>query len=164
MAIPAQDAPARSPLFRLPAAGLFALILALGACASFHDPLCPSQGQSVVETIYFGTNIRNAEGKLVGTVKPDAWAVFLDQTVTPLFPKGLTWWTASGQWRASSGALDRELSYVLQIVHAAGEDENRAVHAIVKKYIKDFDQESVMWVRSRECVSIYGKERVMGTF
>ena len=146
------------------AVGLLALALLTGACASFQEAPCTPQGQSAVETIYFGTNIRNTEGKLVGAVKPEAWAVFLEQTVTPLFPKGLTWWTASGQWRSSSGALDRELSYVLRIVHATSEDEDRAIHAIVKKYIKDFDQESVMWVRSRECVSIYGKERIMGTF
>lgn len=164
MATPMQDAPARPRLLRVPATGLVTLLLALTACASFHESPCTPQGQSAVETIYFGTNVRNAEGKLVGTVKPEAWAAFLEQTVTPLFPKGLTWWTASGQWRSSSGALDRELSYVLRIVHAAGEDEDRGVHAIVKKYIKDFDQESVMWVRSRECVSIYGKERIMGTF
>jgi hypothetical protein len=164
MAILMQDAPVRSQSCRMPAAGLFTLILALGACTAFHESPCTPQGQSSVETIYFGTNVRNAEGKLVGTVKPEAWAAFLEQTVTPLFPKGLTWWTASGQWRSSSGALDRELSYVLRIVHATSEDEDRAVHAIVKKYIKDFDQESVIWVRSRECVSIYGKERIMGIF
>jgi hypothetical protein len=164
MATLVQNAPVRPQLLRMPAVGLFTLILALGACASFHESPCTPQGQSAVETIYFGTNIRNAEGKLVGEVKPEAWAAFLDQTVTPLFPKGLTWWRASGQWRLSSGALDREPSYVLRIVHAASEDEDRAVQAVVKKYIKDFDQEAVMWVRSRECVSTYGKERIMGTF
>ena len=158
------NTPVRSQLFRMPAAGLFALILATGACASVHDSLCTPQGQSVVETLYFGTNMRNPAGALVGTVKPEAWAAFLDQTVTPLFPKGLTWWTASGQWRSSSGALDREGSYVLQIVHAAGEEANRSVHAIVKKYMNDFEQESVTRVRSSECVLFYGKESLMGTF
>jgi uncharacterized protein DUF3574 len=165
MATPAAGVPALAQLFRLPAVCLFTLILvALEACTSFQEAPCVPEGQSLVETIYFGTNIRNQEGALVGKVKPEAWAVFLDQTVTPLFPKGLTWWTASGQWRSSGGALDRELSYVLRIVHATGEDEDRAVHAIVKKYIKDFEQESVMWVRSKECVSVYGKKSLVGTF
>jgi len=164
MATRPPDTPARAQVLRLPAVSLFALILAAGACASVHDSPCTPQGQSVVETLYFGTNMRNPAGALVGTVKPEAWAAFLDQTVTPLFPKGLTWWTASGQWRSSSGALDREGSYVLQIVHATGEKADRAVHAIVKKYMKDFEQESVTRVRSSECVLFYGKESLMGTF
>jgi nitrous oxide reductase len=86
-------------------------------------------------------------------ISQDTWSGFIDQTVTPNFPEGLTSWSASGQWRMADGAIVREPSYVLQLTHAASEERDQAVTRIMDQYKNRYRQEAVMRVRSTACVS-----------
>lgn len=101
----------------------------------------------VSELLYFGTK------KLGGTVTADAWQAFLEDFVMPRFPQGLSVWQASGQWKSDAGPIINEASYVLNIVHAGGASEDQALKEVVSAYKIKFQQESVLRVRGKVCVS-----------
>ena len=127
-----------------------ALVLALTAvaCASV-EPVCRSgERRAVTESLYFGT------ARPGGVVSAEEWRDFVNQVATPRFPSGLTSWPASGQWRGASGVIEREASYVLQIIHPDGGTDERAIEEIVREYRKRFEQEAVLRVRSTACVSL----------
>src|SRR5215207_8742955 len=85
------------------------LLLALAGCAASSLPIRPSAGaceagdQSMVrDTLYFGRNRPNG-----GAVREAEWRRFLNETITPRFPDGLTVVKATGQWRDASGQIER---------------------------------------------------------
>jgi Protein of unknown function (DUF3574) len=107
----------------------------------------PGETRTIVESLYFGTH------KPGGEVTPAEWNAFLAEVVTSRFPDGLTVWSAAGQWRGESQAIEREPSYVVQIAHADSPERDTAIRAIVAEYERRFQQEAVMRVRSATCVS-----------
>ena len=100
----------------------------------------------VNEYLYFGTSSPN------GNVNDDQWTRFLAETVTPRFPDGLTHWRASGQWRSEAG-INLEDSYVLNILREDTEITDTRIAEITATYKKLFDQESVLRVSEKSCVS-----------
>ena len=135
------------PLHRL--AFIAALPALLAACASMHSLGCRQGEQALVQdTLYFGTG--KPQG---GVVTPQEWDGFLGDIVTPRFPQGLSVLPASGQWRGADGAIVRESSYLLQLVHPDDKTSDQAVNAIVASYKSQFQQEAVLRARSRACVS-----------
>ncbi len=135
------------PLSRIGVA--VALVLALTACASTHHHVCKAGEQAALhDSLYFGT------AKPDGVVTPKEWAEFLRSTVTPRFPQGLTVWQASGQWRSSDGAILREASHVLNLVHPNDETSEKAVLEIVAAYKSRFQQEAVLRVKAHACASL----------
>ncbi|AKJ29448.1 DUF3574 domain-containing protein [Caldimonas brevitalea] len=125
-----------------------ALALALGACASVPPPDCRTGEQpAIADTLYFGT------ARPGGTVSREAWEMFVNREVTPRFPKGLTSWQASGQWQGANGAIERETAHVLQVVHPDSAAGDRAIRDLVSLYKTSFEQEAVLRVRTRACVS-----------
>ena len=125
-----------------------AMALALTACASTHHHVCKAGEQVALhDSLYFGTAKPN------GVVTPEEWAEFLRSTVTPRFPQGLTVWQASGQWRSSDGAILREESHVLNLVHPSDEPSEKAVLEIVAAYKSRFQQDAVLRVKAHACAS-----------
>jgi len=109
---------------------------------------CPAgREQAVSDLLYFGTT------KPGGTVSLKEWSAFLWEVVTPRFPKGFTAWQAYGQWKPDNGDVQREVSYVLNIVHAEDEITEAGIRAVVEAYKQRFHQESVLRVSSPSCVS-----------
>ena len=134
------------PTYRVVA--IVVLALALDACASMHQHPCDNgEGASVHDSLYFGT------AKPGGAVTPEEWAEFLEGAVTPRFPQGLTVWQASGQWRGSDGAVLREASRVLSLVHPNDAPSEKAVLEIVAAYKSRFHQEAVLRVKAHACTS-----------
>jgi len=122
-----------------PRHALLALALAVPACApALHTSVAR---RVVVERLFFGRNVQGTPA-----VTDSAWAVFLAEVVTPRFPGGFTQWPASGQWRGEGGRLEREGSYVLELVHAASTRADSAVAAIINEYQRRFAQEAVLRV------------------
>lgn len=130
---------------RISSSGPLVLLL-LGGCADIRQACPIGEHPAVTESIYFGTN------KPGGIVTPEEWAVFVNETVTPAFPEGLTSWAASGQWRMASGAIERETTRILQLTHDDSPPRNQVIQALVEKYKQDFHQEAVLRVRSRTCI------------
>ncbi len=129
---------------------LMPALVAVGACASapVPAPACPRGQQAMTaELLYFGTAMPQ------GSISAEDWRAFVDEVVTPRFPDGLTYWAASGQWKSPAGALVREPSYVLDIVHAPDLRSDVAIAEIVDGYKKRFQQESVLRVSSAACVA-----------
>lgn len=134
------------PVSRIAAA--FAIPFALGACASLHDSGCDiGEHSAIQDSLYFGT------GKPNGAVTREEWAAFLETTVTPRFPQGLSVTEASGQWRGADGAIVREATHLLHLVHPNDAANEQSVAAIVAAYKAQFQQEAVLRVKANACVS-----------
>ena len=125
-----------------------ALSIAASACTSLGEPRCAANEQSAVQdSLYFGT------GRAVGVVTSEEWSKFLEVAVTPRFPQGLTVSQASGQWRGADGSIVRESTYVLHLLHPSDAQSEAAVAAIVAAYKAQFQQEAVLRVRAKACMS-----------
>jgi hypothetical protein len=127
--------------------GIAVFGLAVGACAPLPPqpaPPPPAEPASVSDRLYFGRNIPGG-----GTVTERDWAQFLAEVVTPRFPAGLTVWRAEGQWREQSGAIVKEQSFVLELIHGPDPAAERAVQEIAAEYKRRFRQEAVLRVRDR---------------
>jgi hypothetical protein len=125
-----------------------AVTLTLAACVSPQHLSCrPGEQLRVLDTLYFGTHSPR------GTVTADEWRKFLDTTVTPRFPQGLTVSQASGQWRGADGTIVRESTYVLSLIHPDGAPSEAAIAEIMGSYKSAFEQESVLRSRAETCAS-----------
>ena len=98
-------------------------------------------------TLYFGS------ARPKGSVSELEWQLFLRDEVTSRFPDGLTVWDAEGQWRAPQGVLEHERTKVLLLVHADTAAARAAVLAVIERYRKIFEQQSVLWETAKVCVA-----------
>lgn len=121
---------------------------ALSGCSVLPASKCaPTEQVFVNETLYFGTSTPD------GVVSAQQWADFLNDVVTPRFPRGFSSWPASGQWQSANGRIIRENSHVLAIDHRDDSRSNAAVSDIMALYRSEFHQEAVLRVRAEACVS-----------
>lgn len=115
------------------------VILTFPACA----PALRTGGAEdvVVEQLFFGRNLRGQQ-----VVSDSAWSHFLAEVVTPRFPDGLTVFQAAGQWRGADGKIEREASFILELVHAFSAAANSNIVFIITEYKRRFQQEAVLRV------------------
>ena len=112
------------------------------------DPQCgPSASLQVRTTLYFGLT------RPKGAVSELEWQLFLRDEVTTRFPDGLTVWEAEGQWRRPDGVVGHERSKVLLLVHADTAAARASLRAVIDRYRKTFEQQSVLWETSRVCAA-----------
>jgi Protein of unknown function (DUF3574) len=78
---------------------------------------------------------------------------FVDTKVTPRFPAGLTVIEGFGQFLDSTGQTAREGSRLLVLLYKFNAKNNAAIEAIRQDYIDAFQQQSVLRVDERSCVS-----------
>ncbi len=129
--------------------GALLLFVSLTGCGAMSTIPCKDdESPAVQELLYFGTETPS------GHVTPEAWTQFLSEIVTPRFPDGLSVWQASGQWRSASGAVIREPSYVLSLVHPDDAAPRKAVQEIIASYKMRFQQEAVLRVKAHTCRSL----------
>jgi hypothetical protein len=141
-------------LRRLPIRPLL-LCLALAGCvptmpAAAPVPAAAAREAWVSDRMYFGRCIPGG-----GTVSDEAWAAFLREVVTPRFPDGLTVLHGEGQWRDSLGAVVREQTVVVEILHPADGRSDAALEEIAAEYKRRFRQEAVMRVRAPAVVEFF---------
>ena len=118
---------------------------AIDAPKGAPDSSCGAAAPQVRTTLYFGT------ARPKGSVSELEWQMFLRDEVTARFPDGLTVWEAEGQWKQPGGAIGHERSKVLLLVHPDTSDARASVQAVIAKYRKSFEQESVLWETARVC-------------
>jgi hypothetical protein len=116
------------------------LVVVLGGCASIPRTT-PATTRYQLDRLYFGRAIADT-----GLVSDSAWAVFVREVVTPRFPAGITFWRGEGQWRSSTGAVVREPSVVLEVIHAPSQSAEDALQAVILEYERRFLQEAVLRV------------------
>jgi hypothetical protein len=120
----------------------------LTACSSTYIISCKDGDQLAIhDSLFFGTAKPN------GVVTSEDWAEFLANKVTPRFPQGLTSSRASGQWRGADGEIVYEDSHVLQLLHPNDAASEQAIREVVETYKIQFQQESVLRIRSHACAS-----------
>ena len=96
-----------------------------------------------------------------GTSKPDGTAVtdeqfktFLDASVTPRFPDGLTLLTGYGQFKVESGVIVQERSHVLILFYPPSvRDAEQKIEIIRTEYKNAFGQESVLRADSNAAIA-----------
>jgi len=93
--------------------------------------------------LFFGT--AKADGTVVTDVE---FNLFIDDTVTPRFPDGLTLLKADGQFRDSTGTIVKEASFVLILLYPVEGflESSRKINVIREVYKDTFLQESVLRV------------------
>ncbi|MFK4225572.1 DUF3574 domain-containing protein [Streptomyces sp. NPDC019890] len=137
----------------LAAAGATVAVLAVGAPASTaalereqakapRAPSAAARGAAYVETrLFFGTE-RPDGGP---DVTDRQFMAFIDRSVTPSFPSGLTVQDGRGQWRDSNGTIERERSYELILLYPAAEAHVRdpQIERIREAYVAAYAQDSV---------------------
>ncbi len=129
--------------------GLALFILATAACTSADGPDCHEGAEPFVKyELFMGRS--NASGEVVDDV---AWDAFLEDSVTPRFPDGLTVLDGRGQWRNADGVIEKERSKVLVILAPSGDDTMGPIDEVSEEYERRFGQESVLRVVSDACVS-----------
>lgn len=90
--------------------------------------------------------------------KPDVsdyeFKKFVDRTVTPRFPAGLTILSGEGQWQEDDKTVTKERSKVIIIVYKVADNKvsSKRIEEIRDLYKKQFDQQSVMRADSLESV------------
>ncbi len=133
------------------AAVAFALVTASASCSLgprqivCAAPLAPA----LLETLHFGTNMPDG-----AAVTAETWQTFLSEVVTPRFPSGFTTWEASGQWRNTAGTIERERTYVLQVIHPPSDDVAQPLARIVEEYRRRFRQEAVLHTHAPTCMAL----------
>ena len=130
---------------------LVALALVLGAGCVPRPAAKTAAGADLAwmrTELYFG--LSRADGT---TVSDADWEAFLATEVTPRFPEGLTVLAAKGQWRTDAGAITREASRMVVIVHPGSAAERERLNAIRAAYTARFAQSSVLLVESPARVS-----------
>ena len=124
-------------------------VLTMVACAEADRLACAEGDDHFVKyELFMGRS--NQSGEVVDDA---AWAAFLEDTVTPRFPDGLTVLDAQGQWRDSEGQAQKERSKLLVVLVPPGDDGMRLIEEVSDEYKRRFSQESVLRVESDACVS-----------
>ena len=109
---------------------------------------CGPAAPQLRTTLYFG----GARPK--GSVSELEWQLFVRDEVTSRFPNGMTAWDAEGQWRGPEGRIAHERTKVLLLVHPDSEQARQAIRALIERYRKAFEQESVLWETSQVCAAL----------
>jgi hypothetical protein len=116
--------------------------------ASSEACAAPAEERAVAQ-LYFGRNIGTELG-----VDDAEWAAFVDSEISPRFPDGLTVDDVDGQWRdTQTGGLVREPSKRVTLVLSNEAADRAALDQIADAYKAQFQQQAVMLVVERSCVS-----------
>ncbi|MDJ0725856.1 MAG: DUF3574 domain-containing protein [Prochloraceae cyanobacterium] len=88
-------------------------------------------------SLFFGRNLPGG-----GEVSDREFAAFLDKTITPRFPDGLTVFEAQGQFHNSRDIIGERSKVVTLLIEDTVKNEI-ALNEIIKTYIQQFKQQSV---------------------
>ena len=102
----------------------------------------------VRDALFFGQSIPGG-----GLIAEGEWERWLAEQVTPAFPSGFTVLAASGQWREATGAIAKEPTRILVLVHPPSAGTDSTLRGIKADYMQRFLQEAVMWERTAACIS-----------
>lgn len=88
-----------------------------------------------------------------GVITEEEFQEFVDSEVTRRFPDGLTLVAAKGQFKGANGNVIQEGSKILILLYSFSLQRHVAVDEIRSLYKTQFNQESVLRIDERSCVS-----------
>jgi hypothetical protein len=120
--------------------------------------LCAGRAEPKGTAAFFRTELYFGSNKPDGTaVTPEQFQQFLNAEITPRFPDGLTLLTGLGQFKGSSGVIERERSMELILLYPVdtARSSGMKIEEIRTAYESQFQQESVLRADEPlpECVS-----------
>ena len=143
----------------VPMLGFFALFL-VAACTSSPPGAGPTSGDGYSSALregsaatwlrtelYFGMNQPKR------AVSDSEWQNFVQEVITPRFPKGLTILGGYGQWQDQTGQIQREGARLLILLHPRDRTVDEKIEEVRQIYCQRFHQESVLRVTSLAKVS-----------
>ena len=131
------------------AAALIGTAVGAPAAVALQQQENAKPGDTWVRTeLFFGTDKPGPD------VTEYQFSRFVDDTVTPRFPDGLTVLSGNGQWK-EGGQVVRERSKLVIILYPmdGAADSSKKIEEIRSAYEKTFQQESVLRTDSTEQVS-----------
>lgn len=127
--------------------GAVLVAAALAGCATQAAPDCAPPARAMPEVeLFFGRGLPGG-----GMVSERDWQRFLDETVTPRFPDGLSVLDAEGQWR-NGDVVQRERTKLLLIVAPPAPDLEARLAAVIDGYKQRFQQQAVLRIDRTACV------------
>lgn len=142
--------------FCFSAAFLFPVLVAgSGGCGNAMSMIPAQDGKCSVGTFSVRTDLFFGTDRVGMTPVSDSeWQQFVDTTVTPRFPDGLTMFPASGQYlQGMMVGLIKEGSKVVVLLHDGSAGPSGTIEQIRTIYKEQFHQESVLRIDSGVCVS-----------
>lgn len=131
---------------------LVTVILALAACADVQVTTseCEDGGELWTEyRLFMGRNVDGVE-----VVSDADWGAFLEDTVTPRFPDGLSVFDVAGQGSNADGTIERERAKMLLVlVPPTDETAVNRLNEASTEYKQRFNQNSVLRVIAPVCVA-----------
>ena len=143
-----------TPRITLAAASLAALALPIGVAAAQDDEPTPlTCGTDLVGDQFVRTELFFGMSRPGGRITERQFADFVDDSVTPRFPEGLTLHSGLGQFQLGDGEIIEEKSKVLVLLHDGSDVASKEIEEIRGDYIDAFDQQSVLRTDEPSCVS-----------
>lgn len=103
--------------------------------------------------LYFGINIPTG-----GNVTPQQWKAFSDDVITHYFPEGYTEVDAVGKWMDTQTKLTiSENTKVVTFLGKPTKERNASLDSVTQKYIRRFQQQSVLRIDSKPKVKFISK-------
>ena len=135
---------------------LFCLCLAFSTMCAGKYPLKLSTWSKT--EMFFGLSVQRDLGN--GTIEESLityseFQHFVDDYVTPVFPDGLTYLNASGQWLSSTGVLVTEPSIYMIVYYEDSSVNEESIQQIVQTYMSIYHPEAVLYsfIPARVCTT-----------
>ena len=130
---------------------LAVVTLMLTACAPAAEETCPEGFDRYVEfQLFFG--LHDSAGDRVTEAE---WEEFLEDTVTPRFPAGMTIIDVKGQWQEPGGNIQKEDTKLLMgLLDSADGEGLRLINEISDEFVVRFDQDPVFRIVNEICAGM----------
>lgn len=126
------------------------MVLVIGLAAGAYDmargaaPLtaeAPAPAEWIKTDIYFGRDLPGGQ-----RISREAWADFMDKSLTRHFPKGLTVYEAYGQMQHADGYIEKQSTWVVAVVHPKDAASDKAIREVIEEFRKQFSKAQVVCV------------------
>lgn len=121
-------------------------VTATGSAAALRCPEPLERWDQIA--LYFGRNVDD-----LTVVSEQAFAVFLNEQVTPLFLDGLSVLNVAGQFLEDSGELVHEPTNLVILLVPDASSVRHDIDTIIDAYKEQFSQESVLQTVEPVCVA-----------
>ena len=141
----------RAAALSLVAAALLTLAGAGCAAPTPAEEICPEGFDRYVEfQLFFG--LHDSDGNRVSEAQ---WEQFLEDTVTPRFPAGMTIIDVKGQWQEPGGDIQKEDTKLLMgLLDSADGEGLRLINEISDEFVVRFDQDPVFRIVNEICAGM----------
>jgi hypothetical protein len=114
----------------------------------------PNHSHKPIGTIYQRTELYfGTDREALPPVTDAQFEAFVDATITPAFPDGLTELTGDGQWLGDNGPVQERSHEVILLYPTSDRTASNRIETIRTAYKKQFEQESVLRDDSLDRVS-----------